>query len=552
MLSRLYIKNYALIEELEVLLDAGFTVITGETGAGKSILMGALSLLGGKRADTSVLRNADEKCIVEGTFLLPKTLHSLFEKWDVDFQDENIFRREIAANGKSRAFINDTPVNLDILKEISSTCFDIHSQHEVFLLASAHFRMDVCDAFAEISEEVNSYTLEFNAFAKDKKEFLKYVENAQNNNAELDYKKFLFNELEEVNYQEGEQLLLEDECSVLTNSEELLEGFQQIQEALTEGETNALQILQSVKNVLSKLAKKHSKIDTSSDRLQSLIIDLKDVSDELDTLQSDIQPNPERLFEVENRLSVIFNLLKKHKLNHADELIILREELSNWLNEFSDSEAHISAWENKLSESEKELRSKAEKLSKKRKAGAESFAKKVESILHDLAMPHAQFIGEVKQVYELNEYGLDEVHFWFTANKGSKPVELHKSASGGEMSRVMLAIKSVIASKKRLPAIVFDEIDTGISGRVADMAGQIMVDLSKKCQVIAITHLPQIAAKGNSHFKVLKTVQDNSTKTQLLKLNTEYRIEELAAMMSGEELSTAALQNAKELLGLNS
>src|SRR5690606_32553588 len=283
--------------------------------------------------------------------------------------------------------------------------------------------------------------------------------------------------------------------------------------------------------------------------LQSLIIELKDVSSELEGIQDDIQPNPERLFEIESRLSEMYTLVKKHRLNHGDELVALYDNLSTWLFDYSNSEEQIEAWREKLDKTEAELKSKALKLSEKRSSGAKLFAEKVESILHDLAMPHAQFNGEVIRGEELNEYGIDEVYFRFTANKGTQAVEVHKSASDGEMSRVMLAIKSVIALKSSLPAIVFDEIDTGISGRVADMAGQIMRELSKNCQVIAITHLPQIAAKGNSHFKVSKTVVNEYTQTQLHLLNKQERVEELASMLSGEELSEAALENAKTLLG---
>lgn len=549
MLSRLYIKNYALIEELEVSLMSGFTVITGETGAGKSILMGALSLLGGKRADTSVLRNSEEKCIVEGVFILPKNLTYVFEKNDLDFQEENIFRREISAAGKSRAFINDTPVTLDILKEISSSCFDIHSQHEVFLLASPSFRIDVCDAFADIQKEVKEYSAEFKAFIKDRKEFQKYIDTAEKNSAELDYKKFLFAELESFNYKLGEQLALEEEQNILSNSEELLLNLQLVNDSISSSDNTALQILQTAKSTLSKISNKHPKIEEQLERLQSLIIELKDVSSELEDIQSDIQPNPERLSEIENRLSEMYTLVKKHKLNNGDDLVQLFEDLSAWLFEYSSSEDQIDNWKNKLEEKENQLRVKAAEIGELRREGAKLFAAKVEAVLHDLAMPHAQFYGEVVRVEDLNEYGLDEVFFRFTANKGTEAVEVHKSASGGEMSRVMLAIKSVIALKSSLPAIVFDEIDTGISGRVADMAGQIMRELSKNCQVIAITHLPQIAAKGNSHFKVSKAVVNDYTQTQLHSLNKQERVHELASMLSGEELSDAALQNAKSLLG---
>jgi len=549
MLSRLYIKNYALIEELEVSLVSGFTVITGETGAGKSILMGALSLLGGKRADTSVLRNSEEKCIVEGVFILPKSLKFLFEKNDLDFQEENIFRREISAAGKSRAFVNDTPVTLEVLKEISSSCFDIHSQHEVFLLASPSFRIEVCDAFADIQNEVKQFTHDYKLYIKERKEFQKYIETAEQNAAELDYKKFLFTELESFNYKLGEQNELEEEQNILSNSEELLMNLQMVNDALSSSDNTALDILQSAKSTLSKIANKHPKIEEQLERLQSLIIELKDVSSELEGIQNDIQPNPERLFEIESRLSEMYSLVKKHKLNQGDELVAVYENLSAWLFDYSNSEDHIDALREKLDKTEAELKSRALELSEKRRAGAKLFAEKVESILHDLAMPHAQFNGEVIRGEELNEYGIDEVYFRFTANKGTQAVEVHKSASGGEMSRVMLAIKSVIALKSSLPAIVFDEIDTGISGRVADMAGQIMRELSKNCQVIAITHLPQIAAKGNSHFKVSKTVVNEYTQTQLHLLNKQERVEELASMLSGEELSEAALENAKTLLG---
>lgn len=550
MLSRLYIRNYALIEELSVSLSSGFTVITGETGAGKSILMGALSLLSGKRADVSVLRNTDDKCVVEGSFILSPILKSIFDFHDLDFVEENIFRREISAAGKSRAFINDTPVNLDTLKEISALCFDIHSQHEVFALAKPSFRMDVCDAFADISPIVLEFKNEFKLYLKDKKEYLNYTENAIKATEELDYKKFLFSELETLNYKEGEQDELEQELTVLSNAGSLVEALQQANSLLQDADENTIYQLQQIKSILTKVSKDYQKIEIQNERLQSLIIDLKDISSELYSILEDVQPNPQRLLEVENRLSDIYSLNKKHRTQHGNELIAIMEDLSSWLDNFSDSEEFSLKWLDRLEKEEARLRKKALDIRAKRKLGAEQFALKVESTLHDLAMPHARFIGEVKELDVLNEWGMDEVNFWFTANLGQSPVELHKSASGGEMSRVMLAIKSVLAQKSSLAAIVFDEIDTGISGRVADKAAQIMLDLSAFCQVIAISHLPQIAAKGNSHFKVSKSFNNQDTQTRLHLLNERERIEELATMLSGEALSDAALQNAKSLLGI--
>ena len=551
MLSRLYIQNYALIHQLDIAFHSGFTVITGETGAGKSILMGALSLLSGKRADVSVLNNKEEKCIVEASFQLSDKHRILFEEQELDFYNENIFRREISPSGKSRAFINDTPVTLDVLKEISAQCFDIHSQHEVFALAKPAFRMDVCDAFANIIPDVQSFKSDFKNFIQDQKKYKAFLENIEQQKAEFDYKNYLFEELQAFQYKEGEQLALEQELSLLANAGELIQTLQSSLFAIQESDNNISQQLQQIKSGLAKLAGDTGALATQNERLHSLIVELKDIGSELDNILATVQVNPQRMQEVELRLSDLYALLKKHRVNDGEELLKVQEQLSEWLHSQSSSETRLENWKNTLDKAEKNLKDRALKLRTKRKKGAEEFAKIVEGYIRDLAMPHACFLGEVKELDTMNEWGMDAVHFWFSANAGHEPVELHKSASGGEMSRVMLAIKYAITQKSQLPAIVFDEIDTGISGRVADLAGQMMQDLSHYSQVIAITHLPQIAAKGKQHFKVEKRIVQDKARTDLILLSPDKRIEELASMLSGEHLSEAAMQNARDLLGSN-
>jgi len=549
MLKRLHIRNYALIRELEIVFSPGFNIITGETGAGKSILVGALSLLTGKRADTSVLRNTDEKCVVEGLFAIGREFEGLFRELDLDFEMETLIRREIAANGKSRAFINDTPVTLETLKAVAGRFIDIHSQHEVFALADPVFRLQITDAFAANSTLLAEYKALFTEYTSLKKEVEQSRELAESAGRELDYNRFLFRELEELNLQPGEQGTLEQELEWQTHALETGETLGACVTALDGADENVLGTLQGIRAQLQKIARRHPDIEQQTERLNSLLIELKDIAGELTGLAENIQFDPERLQTVQDRLSALYTLVKKHGVLSGEELITRREELSSWLAGAERAGENTEELERRLALLEQQMEACCEKLHESRIKGTGQFAALVQERLQQLAMPDAVFSGEVQKGTTFGIYGKDDVRYVFTANRGHAAQELHKAASGGEMSRVMLAIKSAMAEMSSLPAIVFDEIDTGISGRVADMAGDLMKSLSSRIQVIAITHLPQIAGKGNAHYRVEKFLENEITSTRLVPLEGEERVREVAAMLSGENLTEAALQNARILLG---
>ncbi|MBL0913435.1 MAG: DNA repair protein RecN [Bacteroidia bacterium] len=549
MLKRLHIRNYALIRELDMEFRPGFNIITGETGAGKSILVGALSLLTGKRADTSVLRNSEEKCVVEGTFVIGPEFELIFRELDLDFEKESVIRREIAANGKSRAFINDTPVTLDTLKLVAGRFIDIHSQHEVFALADPVFRLQITDAFAQNSALLDEYRALFTEYTFMKKEWERSLDTAESAARELDYNRFLYRELEELDLKPGEQASLEQEQEWQTHALETGAALTACTAALSDADENVIALLQSIRAQLQKIARRHPGIETQFERLNSLVIDLKDVSVELASIAGEVQFDPERLQTVEDRLSALYTLMKKHGVLSGEDLIVRREELSDWLENVSRAEENSGELGRRVRELEAAMETCCVQLHESRIKGTELFSGLVKERLQQLAMPDAEFSGEVQSTDTFTMYGKDEIRYVFTANRGHAALELHKAASGGEMSRVMLAIKSAMAEISALPAIVFDEIDTGISGRVADMAGDLMKNLSAGIQVIAITHLPQIAGKGNAHYRVEKFLENDVTSTRLVTLKGEERVREVAAMLSGENLTEAALENARILLG---
>jgi len=549
MLKRLHIRNYALIRELDIEFQPGFNIITGETGAGKSILVGALSLLTGKRADTSVLRNSEEKCVVEGAFVIGPEFELIFRELDLDFEKESVIRREIAANGKSRAFINDTPVTLDTLKLVAGRFIDIHSQHEVFALADPVFRLQITDAFARNSALLDEYRALFTEYTFVKKEWERSQQLAESAARELDYNRFLYRELEELDLKPGEQAALEQEQEWQTHALETGATLTACTAALSDSDENLIASLQAIRGQLQKIARRHPGIETQFERLNSLVIDLKDVSVELASIAGEVNFDPERLQNVEERLSALYTLMKKHGVLTGEELIARREELSDWLENISRAEENSEELGRRVSTLEAAMETCCVQLHESRVKGTELFSGLVKERLQQLAMPDAEFSGEVQTTDTFTMYGKDEIRYVFTANRGHAAQELHRSASGGEMSRVMLAIKSAMAEISALPAIVFDEIDTGISGRVADMAGDLMKNLARSIQVIAITHLPQIAGKGNAHYRVEKFLENDITSTRLVTLKGEERVREVAAMLSGENLTEAALENARILLG---
>lgn len=559
MLKSLSIRNYALIEELDVDFSDGLTIITGETGAGKSILVGALSLILGERADTRVLQDKDKKCIVEGTFDISNyLLEELFEKNDLDYEDITIIRRDINPAGKSRAFINDTPVNLNQLKELGTKLVDIHSQHQTLTLNSAGFQLSVVDAYAQHSGLLDDYKTKYREFKNIESELNNLLE--QEKNADLDFFQFQLDELEEASLQEGEQETLETECKTLSHAEEIKANLSQAILSLNSGDSNLLSQLSEINNLISQLGTYHPAIEELSERLNSSYIEIKDIAIELENMEEKTSHNPQRIEEINARLDMIYRLQQKHNLQTIEELLQLKNSLSKKLNGIVSLEDDIEKLKTKLAELSKKLSSLAKNISKNRVGAIPKIESEIRSLLGQMAMPNARLKIEHTAIDDYGSAGIDKIRFLFMANKGGDYQELSKVASGGELSRLMLSIKSVISQLTSLPTIIFDEIDKGVSGKIADKVGNIMKNMAKApprttvvgrgagLQVITITHLPQIASKADMHFLAYKQSDARSTKSILKKLNELERIDEIAKLLSGEKLSTAAIDNAKELL----
>jgi DNA repair protein RecN (Recombination protein N) len=549
MLSHLYIANYAIIEELKVNFDNGFTVITGETGAGKSILLGALSLILGKRVDTSVLNDDTKKCVIEGVFKLNETKYSTFFSLnDLDFDKETTIRREISPTGKSRAFINDTPVNLTVLKEFAELLIDIHSQHQTLQVKDVNFQINVVDSYAELTNEVNLYQDEFKRYLILKRNYDKLVNQENTAKSDVDYITFQLNEIQTLSLKENEQEELESQLEVINNAEEIKEVLQLSVEAFSNSENNIVSTVKSIQHSFNKISHCAEDYKSIAERLNSALIEVGDIAREIEMMNDNSDFDLENADYINQRLNSIYSLEQKHHLTNSNELLLLQENLESKLAKINSFDEEI---ENQLKEvhlKEKELRILANRISSKRVKSFSKLAKEIVSNISDLGMADASF--EVKHTLceKLNENGLDEITFLFSANKGFTPVELYKAASGGELSRLMLTIKSILSKTNEISTILFDEIDTGVSGDVADKMGSIMKEMSNSIQVIAITHLPQVAAKGDAHFKIYKTTDKAKTITSLKVLTNEDRVEELAKMLSGKDLTKAAIENAKNLI----
>lgn len=549
MLSKLRVSNYALIRSLEVNFAPGLNIITGETGAGKSILLGALGLLTGKRAEGAAVQ-ADEKCVIEGEFELPDTLGGYFTREDLDFHNPCIIRRELLPGGKSRAFVNDTPVNLKVLQELSTYLVDIHSQHEVFALADPEFRLSVTDAFGGCEEETARFSALFSEWQALDAEWKSHAGQTERLRNESDYLTFRIGELDEARLEPGEEDLLDRELKTLANAEEIKGGLFAATEMMEAGEENAVGMVNRMLQTLQKVAGYLPELPELLARLQSVHIEMKDIAGELDSLVSGVEFNPARLQFVNDRLALIHKLKKLHNAADLSELLETAEGIREKLNTLHVSDERAAELEKQVVKAGYALSKLAETLHKKRVAGAEKLQRQIQEHLVRLNMPHARFLVQVDTLSELSHRGGDRVAFLFSANPGAEPQDIKKIASGGEMSRVMLAIKTVIARLRKLPTLIFDEIDTGISGKTADLAGEMMRELSKDAQLIAITHLPQIASKGAAHLKVVKEVKQNRTATDIHTLTMDERIEEVARMLSGDKLLPEAMNNAKALLGL--
>jgi DNA repair protein RecN (Recombination protein N) len=548
-LSNLSIKNYALIDQLNVSFTEGFTTITGETGAGKSILLGGLSLVLGKRADLGALRNKDQKCIIEADFEIKKyKLKRFFKENDLDYEDKTIVRREILPSGKSRAFINDTPITLDILSQLGNRLIDVHSQHQTLQLGDNDFQLKVIDALADNKATLDNYAVQHEVYKSTIKELEQLVEFQKDANKEHDYNSFLFEELEAASLKIGMQEALEEQHEKLNNVEGIMDELSKGDQLLNGEHTGILNSLSELKLSSSRLAGFGSQFEELNTRIQSVFIEVDDIASELLSFQEDTEADPNLLEEVSSKLQLIFDLQKKHSASSIEELLQIKDVLDEKVGVTANLESNIEKLQEKLVQDEASLKETANLLTTKRTAVLSNLKQQLESSLSKLGMPSATFQIAINPALEFKTNGRDDLTFLFSANKGTDYGALKKVASGGELSRIMLTIKSILAKYEHLPTMMFDEIDTGVSGEISNKMGDIMLAMSKSMQVFSITHLPQVASKGLQHYKVYKTDENEVTHTRMKKLTTHERVVELAEMLGGNNLSDSALAHARQLL----
>ncbi len=549
MVTSLYIENFALIEKLSISFTKGFSIITGETGAGKSILLGALGLALGKRADLTSLRNKEQKCIIEVQFSISDyNLQPFFESQDLDYEAETIIRREILPSGKSRAFVNDSPVNLQQLQDLSQFLIDIHSQHETRELSDEEFQFKIIDAIAKNAAVLSEYRIRLKKYKSANSDLNVLKTNRSEALKEQDYNLFLLDELLSAKLIDGDQELLEATLAKLNNVEFIKENLDKAFSLATEDQFGSLSNLKEFKVALQKVANLSPDFQLLFDRIDSVLIEFSDIVNELEDLNSNVSGDPEQLEVANQKLQLIYTLQKKHQVNTIAELIVIQNELDNRALSVSEMEIQINQKENEVNILAEELDTFAEEIRDNRKTAMPLLSEKLMVILDQLGMPNVRFKIETTPLNQYGSNGKDELQFLFSANKGSDFGLMKKVASGGEMSRIMLAVKSILASYSHLPTMIFDEIDTGVSGEIANKMGDIMKEMSGNMQVFAITHLPQIAAKGLQHFKVFKSVSDNNTQSQLKLLSDEERVVEIAQMLSGTVVSDSAINHAKALL----
>ena len=549
MLLHLSITNYAIIEKLEIDFNNGFTVVTGETGAGKSILLGALSLILGSRVDTAVLNDKEKKCVVEGIFKLTKTNYlDFFKENDLDFEEETTIRREISPLGKSRAFINDTPVNLNVVKDLAEQLINIHSQHQNLLVKNGNYQLTVVDSYAGIQPELDDYDVNYKIYQLKKNELVELKNKENNSKSELDFIKFQVNELEALKLQEDEQQLLEEQLDLLNNAEEIKSTLHQANSFLLEREENILRNIKIILQSFSKIAHLSNDYQIIYDRLNALLIELDDVAREISRFNDNVNFDNGNSEYLSNRLNNIYSLEKKHHVNHSNELLNLLTQFKQELAKIESIDDIILDLEKEVSVLENKLLIQAKDISNKRTKSIPKLTQSIQQNLLELGLPHSNFIIKQQIHNELKNIGIDKIEFLFSANKGFEPEEINKIASGGEISRVMLTIKSILAKSKNLSTVIFDEIDTGVSGDIADKMGNIMKQMSNDIQIITITHLPQVAAKGTHHYRIFKEVKGGKTITDIAILDKKGKINEVAKMLSGKELTKAALENAKNLI----
>ena len=549
MLKSLHVRNYALIRHLEIEFRPGFTIITGETGAGKSILLGALSLLLGNRADTSVLKDREKKCIVEGSFdISPYGYHSFFTVNDMDYDDHLIIRREISPGGKSRAFINDTPVNLHLLRELGTRLVDIHSQHENLHMGEHGFQLMVLDTVARNRALLSAYQDQFHRFTDLASDLAGLKEKAGKSKTDLDYYTFQYQQLGEARLSTGEQQGLEQELQTLDHAGDIKRNLHLVYYLLSDQENSVVNKLVEAIHALESISAFYPAASELAERIRSAMIELKDIADEVETSGADIEMDPGRQQIVRERLDLLFNLMQKHGVNDVDGLIRLQAELDARIQDIASYDEQIVKLEKELTEKRDQLEKQAAELTSRRKKILPEIESEVNGMLKVLGIPNALFRIEHNELGGLTENGKDEVEFLFSANKQVPPQEISKIASGGELSRLMLSIKSLLSDSRELPTIIFDEVDSGVSGEIAEKVGSIIKKMSLGKQVINITHLPQVAGKGDFHYQVHKYDEAGATITDIKLLDDEDRVLEIARMLSGEELTEAAISNARELM----
>jgi DNA repair protein RecN (Recombination protein N) len=549
LLTQLSIHNYALINHLSIDFSAGLSIITGETGAGKSILLGALGLVLGNRADLSSLKDTSIKCIVEAKVAISNyNLKDFFEEVELDYEDITILRREILPSGKSRAFINDTPVTLTVLNELKSKLIDVHSQHQTMQLSDTSFQFTVLDALAKNTAKVGSYKRGVYQLNKLHKELENLEKTQKEINLQYDYNLHLFNELEQAKLKVDEQEDQEEKLEKLNNIEDIKLNLSEALEISSNEQIGIQDLLHTLENRLFRIASYSKEYQEISERITSVKIEVDDIVGELETANENVEFNPNEAEEINDRLQLIYNLQKKHAVNSIKELLEVLEDLSDKVGQVENATSIIDKKKKEIAEVSEKLDAIALKISEARKSVIPNLKDELESLLSDLGMENARFSIKIIDTKNYFSNGKDELEFLFSANKGGNFGELKKVASGGELSRIMLAVKKVLSENTQLPTIIFDEIDTGVSGEVSNKIAAIMQEMGKHMQVIAITHLPQIAAKGINHYKVYKEEINSVTTTNLKQLTTEERIVEIAEMLSGKDITASALTHAKELL----
>lgn len=549
MIKRLSIRNYAIIEEVEVEFSKKLTIVTGETGAGKSIMLGALGLIMGDRADTKTLKNPHKKCVIEGYFdVLHYNLREFFDEHDIDYDTEVVLRREITPSGKSRAFVNDTPVRLPIMRELAKRMIDLHRQFDTLDLHSEAFQLKMVDALAGNKELLNDYQTLYKDFQKNKRQLSKYIQQSEQNEKETDFLNFQLEELSAAELEADEQGELEEELAQLTNAESIKQILSAGYLQMIESEMAIVDQLSEISNQVATVKKFHKSLSALHTKFEGLVYELEDIAKEYNDIAENVEFDEARIGEINERLNLIYRLQTKHKVATIGELLEIQAELEEKVKSFGDLSEQIIELEQLIDKQENELREMAEVLSEKRHAVTSDFENKIHELLSQLSMVHAQLKIDIQTLNELNDTGLNLVQFMFSANKGGRLDLIKNVASGGELSRLTLCTKSLVADAIPLPTLIFDEIDTGVSGDVAKRMATILRQLSDSHQVVSITHTPQIAAKADKHFFVYKEVKGDDTFANVKKLDREERIQELAIMLSGNPPSEYAISNAVDLL----